>query len=101
MKIQPLFDNILIEVVENQEKTTRSGIVLPDNVEKKEQTKGIVAATGPGKFNKDGTARVPLSVKAGDKVVFSKPWSDDKKFEYEGKKFYLVSEDDVLAIIEE
>ncbi len=100
MKLQPLFDNVLIEVVENNEKTTKSGIVLPDNVEKKEQTRGIVTAAGPGKFGKDG-ARTPMSVKPGDKVIFGKPWSDDKKFEENGKKYYLVSEEDILAVIEE
>ena len=100
MKLQPLFDNILIEILENHEKTTKSGIVLPDNVEKKEQSRGIVSAVGPGKFGKEGT-RIPISVKVGDKVVFSKPWSDDKKFEENGKKFYLVSEEDILAIIQE
>ncbi len=99
MKLQPLFDNVLVEVTENREKTTKSGIVLPDNVEKKEQSRGVVSATGPGKFGKDG-ARNPMSVKVGDKVIFSKPWSDDKKFEENGKKSYLVSEEDILAIIE-
>jgi chaperonin GroES len=100
MKFKPLFDNVLIEIIENQEKTTKSGIMIPDSVEKKEQTKGIVIALGLGKFGKDG-ARTPMSVKVGDKVVFSKPWSDDKKMEEEGKKMYLVSEDDILGIIEE
>lgn len=99
MKLQPLFDNVLIEVIENTEKTTKSGIVLPDNVEKKEQTKGTVVAVGPGKFGKD-SARLPMSVKVGDTVLFAKPWSDDKKMEEDGKKFCLVSEEDILAIIQ-
>ena len=88
------------KVIENQEKTTKSGIVLPDSVEKKEQTKGIVAAIGSGKFGQNGE-RLSMSVRVGDKVVFSKPWSDDKKMEENGKKFYLVGEDEILGIIEE
>lgn len=100
MKLKPLFDNVLIESIESQEKTTKSGIVLPENVEKKEQSRGIVSAVGPGKFGKDG-ARLPLSVKTGDKVLFSKPWSEDKKMEEDGKKYFLVSEEEILAIIEE
>ena len=98
MKLEPLFDNVLIEAEENNEKITKSGIVLPDNVEKKEQSKGVVISIGPGKFNKDGV-RTPVSVKVGDKVLFSKPWSDDKKMEEDGKKFFLVSEEDILAKI--
>jgi chaperonin GroES len=100
MKLKPLFDNILVESIESQEKTTKSGIVLPDSVEKKEQTKGLVIAIGAGKFGANGE-RLPLSVKVGDKVVFSKPWSEDKKMEENGKKLFLVSEDDILGIIEE
>jgi chaperonin GroES len=98
MNITPLFDNVLIEVLENTEKATKSGILLPDTIEKKEQTKGVVSAIGLGKFGKDG-ARIPMSVKIGDTVLFSKPWSDDKKMEENGKKFYLVSEEEILAII--
>lgn len=100
MKLKPLFDNVLVEILENQERVTKSGIVLPDNVEKKEQTKGTIIALGAGKFSANGE-RLPMSVKVGDKVVFSKPWSDDKKMEENGKKFFLVSEDDILGIIEE
>jgi|SRR3989338_8760745 len=98
MKLKPLFNNVLIEATENDEKTTKSGIVLPDNAEKKEQSRGVVLAVGPGKF--ENGALVPMSVKIGDNVLFSKPWSDDKKFEENGKKSYLVEEGDILAILE-
>lgn len=82
-----------------ERKATKSGIVLPDNVEKKEQTKGTVTAVGPGKLNENGT-RSPMSVKFGDTILFSKPWSDDKKVEEGEKKYFIVSEDDILAIIQ-
>jgi len=99
MKLKPLSNNILVEYIENNEKTTKSGIVLPENVEKKERTKGTVVATGPGKTNDAGTL-LPMSVKVGDTILFSKPWSDEKKIEESGKKYYIVSEEDVLGIIE-
>lgn len=100
MKLKPLFDNVLVESIESQEKVTKSGIVLPDSVEKKEQTKGVILAVGAGKFSVNGE-RLPMSVKVGDTVVFSKPWSEDKKMEENGKKIFLVAEDDILGIIEE
>ena len=99
MKLKPLSNRVLVELLEEDEKTTKSGIVIPDSVEKKEQTKGIVVSVGPGKVNDKGE-RTPVSVKVGDKVLFTKPWGDEKKIEQEKKKFFLVDEDDILAIIE-
>ncbi len=87
-----------MEFVENETKTTKSGIVLPDSVEKKEQSKGVVVSVGPGKMQ-NGT-RVPPEVKPGDRVIFTKPWSEDKKMEEENKTYFLVEEDDILAIIQ-
>lgn len=100
MKLTPLSNRVLVEHSAKDETTTKSGIVLPDNVEKKEQMRGTVVAVGPGKLTDDGK-RVPVSVKVGDTVLFTKPWSEDKKFEEDKKKFYLVDEDDILAIVEE
>ena len=99
MKLQPLSNRVLIEFIEEEHKTTKSGIVLPDSVEKKEQMKGTIVAVGPGKYGDDGK-RVPVSVRVGEKVLFNKPWSDDKKIEEDDKKFYLVDEDEILAIVE-
>ncbi len=89
---------MLIQLIEEEHKTTKSGIVLPDTVEKKEQTKGVVIEVGPGKVQNG--ARVPLEMKAGDKILFNKPWGEDKKIEEDGKVYFLADEDDVLAIIE-
>ncbi len=100
MKLKPLSNRALIELIEeSDEKTTKSGIVLPDTVEKKERMKGSVVAVGPGKCTDKGVC-IPMSVKIGDKVLFNKPWSEDKKIEEDKKKFYLVDEDDILGIIE-
>lgn len=90
---------MLIELLHEEAKTTQSGIVLPDSVDKKEQTKGTIIAVGPGKTNDKGE-RVAIAVKIGDKVLFNKPWSDDKKIKEGDKEFFLVDEDDILAIIE-
>ncbi|MEW6616981.1 MAG: co-chaperone GroES [Patescibacteria group bacterium] len=99
MNIKPLSNNVLVEYIEEEQKTTKSGIVLPDNAQKKERMQGIIVATGPGKTNDNGT-RISLSVKTGDKVLFSKPWSDEKKLEDNGKKYYIISEDEILAVVE-
>ncbi len=88
---------MLVELIVDEQKMTKSGIVLPDTVDKKEQTKGVVVAVGPGKFQ-NGT-RVAPDVKPGDRVLFSKPWGDDKKIEEGEKTYFLVDEDDILAII--
>ncbi len=99
MNLKPLSNNVLIEYTEEEDqKTTKSGIVLPDNVEKKERMKGIVVATGSGKMSDSGSA-LPMTVKVGDKVLFSKPWSDDKKLEDGGKKYFIISEEDILGIL--
>ncbi len=99
MNIKPLSNNVLVEYIEEEQKTTKSGIVLPDNAQKKERMQGVIVATGPGKTNESGT-KIPLSVKVGDKVLFSKPWSDEKKIENDEKKYYIISEDEILAVVE-
>ncbi len=97
MQIKPLSNRVVVELIEDEQKTTKSGIVLPDTVEKKEQSKGIVAAVGAGKVQNG--VRVAPEVKVGDKVIFSKPWGEDKKMEENGKTYFIVDEDDILAII--
>lgn len=99
MKLKPLSNRVLIELLSSDEKTTQSGIVLPDTVEKKEQMRGTVIAIGPGKVSDTGE-RLPLSVAVGNMVLFNKPWSDDKKIEDGKKKLFIVDEDDILAVIE-
>ncbi|MEK7479423.1 MAG: co-chaperone GroES [Patescibacteria group bacterium] len=98
MKLKPLSDRVLIEPVEEEQKTD-SGIILPDTVEKSKVLRGKVTATGPGKLNDKGE-RTPVSVKVGDEVLFKKPWSDDDKLKIHGKEEYLVDEGDILGIVE-
>lgn len=92
--LKPLGDRVVIRVLEQEEKTA-SGIFLPDTAKEK-PCEGEIVAAGPGKLQEDGS-RVALDVKAGDKVIFSKYAGTEVK--YEGEKFLIVSERDILAIL--
>ena len=92
--LKPLGDRVVIRVLEQEEKTA-SGIFLPDTAKEK-PSQGEVVAVGPGKVHDDGK-RVALDVKVGDKIIFSKYAGIEVKFE--GTKYLIVSERDILAII--
>ncbi|ADL07060.1 co-chaperone GroES [Thermosediminibacter oceani] len=94
MNIRPLGDRIVIKVLEKEEKT-KGGIVLPDTAKEKPQ-KGEVIAVGTGEII-DGK-RVPLEVKVGDKIIFSKYAGTEVKFDDE--EYLILRQSDVLAIIE-
>lgn len=94
-KIKPLADYILIEPLQ-KETTLPSGIVIPDTVKEKPQ-EGKVVAVGEGKRNEDGEL-VPVSLKAGDVVMYKK-WGGTE-IKVEGKEMLLVKEEDILAIVE-
>ena len=96
MKLQPLGDHVFLEPIV-EDKTTKSGIVIPDTAEREKPMKGKVIATGPGKVNEKGE-RVPMSVKVGDVVLFIKYGPDE--VEVDGKKYLVGEESDILAIIE-
>lgn len=96
MNFKPLSNHIFLEPIE-EDKTTESGIVLPDTVEKEKPIKGKVIAVGPGKLNEKGE-RVPMSVKVGDTVLFKKYGPDE--IEINHKKYLVGDEEDVLAILE-
>ena len=96
MNFKPLSNHLFIEALE-EEKTTKSGIVLPDTAEREKPVKGKVLAIGPGKMSEKGE-RIPMSVKVGDTVIFKKYGPDE--IELEGKKYLVGDEDDILAIIE-
>ena len=96
VNIKPLEDRIVVQANE-AETTTASGIVIPDTAKEKPQ-EGTVIAVGPGKFNEDGDARVPMDVKVGDKVLYSKYGGTEVK--YAGEEYLVLSARDVLAVIE-
>ncbi len=92
--IKPLEDRIVVQAVE-AETTTASGLVIPDTAKEKPQ-EGTVLAVGPGRFE-DGQ-RVPLDVKVGDRVLYSKYGGTEVK--YAGEEYLVLSARDVLAVIE-
>jgi chaperonin GroES len=95
MEFKPLSNHVFIEALE-EEKTTKSGIVLPDTAEREKPIKGKVLAVGSGKMQENGTVRA-MSVKIGDQVLFKKYGPDE--IEIDGKKYLVGDEDDILAII--
>ncbi|KKU94262.1 MAG: 10 kDa chaperonin [Candidatus Jorgensenbacteria bacterium GW2011_GWA1_48_13] len=96
MNLKPLSNHLFIEAIE-EEKMSKSGIVLPDTAEKEKPVKGKIVAAGPGKLNEKGE-RMPMAVKVGDVVLFKKYGPDE--FELDGKKYLVGDEDGILAIIE-
>jgi chaperonin GroES len=93
VSLQPLEDRIVVKPSEGEEMTA-SGLVIPDTAKEKPQ-EGEVIAVGPGRFE-DGT-RVPLDVKVGDKVIYSKYGGTEVKLE--GDEYLILSARDVLAIV--
>jgi chaperonin GroES len=92
--IKPLHDYILIEPLEEEEKTA-AGIYLPESAKEK-PTIGIVRAIGPGRTDKSGK-RIKISVKIGDKVYYKKWGGSEVKIK--GKEWLLVEEKDILATL--
>ena len=95
MKIRPLHDRILVKREEEKE-VKKGGIIIPDTAKEKPQ-EGKVVAVGGGKVNEDGK-KIPLDVKAGDKILFGKYSGSEVKVEDE--EYLILREEDVLAIIE-
>ncbi len=96
VKIKPLEDRILVQSLE-AEQTTASGLVIPDTAKEKPQ-EGKVVAVGPGRFDEDGEKRIPLDVKVGDVVIYSKYGGTEVK--YSGVEYLLLGARDILAIVE-
>jgi len=95
MKIRPLHDRILVKREEEKE-VKKGGIIIPDTAKEKPQ-EGKVIAVGNGKVNDEGK-KVPLDVKAGDKILFGKYSGSEVKIE--DKEYLILREEDVLAILE-
>jgi len=91
--LRPIGDKVVVEVFEEEEKTA-GGIFLPDTAKKKPQ-EGRVVAVGPGRVLQDGT-RAPMSVKVGDRVIFSKYGGNE--VEVDGKEYTILDEDQIYAI---
>jgi len=96
MKIKPLSDHILIEPIKEEEKT-KTGILLPETAEKEKPEEGKVIAVGPGRKTASGKI-IPLDVKEGDKVLFTKYGPNEIKVD--DKEYLIAKEEDILAILE-
>jgi chaperonin GroES len=91
--IKPLEDRILVQANE-AETTTASGLVIPDTAKEKPQ-EGTVIAVGPGRFDDKGN-RVPLDVKEGDTVIYSKYGGNEVKLD--GEEYLILDQDSIYAV---
>ncbi|NLI31893.1 MAG: co-chaperone GroES [Deltaproteobacteria bacterium] len=95
MKLRPLHDRVIVKRLEEEEKTV-GGIIIPDTAKEKPQ-QGKVIAVGKGRFLENGQV-VPLIVKEGDRVLFSKYAGTEVKVEAE--ELLIMREEDILGIFE-
>lgn len=95
MNLKPLADRVVVEPIEQEEKTA-SGIYLPDTAKEKPQ-EGKIVAVGAGKVTADGV-KVPMSVSVGDRVLFATYAGTEVK--QDGKKYLIMNESEILGIIE-
>lgn len=94
LSLKPLGDRVLI-LPDAAEEKTAMGILLPDTAKRDAAGKGVVVAVGPGRFD-DGSL-VPMTLKAGDHVLFSKYAGEELRLD--GKDYHLLPESSVLAIL--
>lgn len=96
MNLRPLGDRVIVKAMAKEE-MTKSGIVLPGTVDKERSQEGEVVSVGPGKTLENGSVTA-MSVKVGNKVLFKKYAPDEVKIE--DQEYLIVSESDILAIVE-
>ena len=96
MKVRPIHDRVIVQRLEEGEQKV-GGIIIPDSAQEKPQ-QGKVIAAGAGKAKDDGK-RIPLDVKAGDKILFGKYSGQEIKLD--GEEYLIMREDEVLAVIED
>ena len=96
MKLKPLSNNVIIKALKKEE-MTKSGIVLPDTVDKEKPEKGEVMAAGQGRLMDNGQI-AKMTVKVGDQVLFKKYAPDEVKVDNE--EYLVLNESDIIAIIE-
>jgi chaperonin GroES len=94
MKLRPLGDRVIVKPGEGEERTP-SGLVIPDTAKEKPQ-EGEVLAVGPGRWEEG--KYIPLDVKVGDKIIYSKYGGTEVKIE--GEEYLILSERDILAVVE-
>ena len=97
--ITPLADRVVVRPLNEEETGTSSpsGIIIPETAKKDKPEQGVVIAVGAGKISESGENRLPMTVKVGDRVVFSKFGYDEVKID--DKEYFIVGEGSVLGII--
>jgi chaperonin GroES len=95
MKIRPLHERVLVKRIEEEEER-RGGIIIPDTAKEKPQEAKVIAV-GDGKILENGK-RVPLDVKAGDRVLFAK--YSGSEVQIEGEEYLILREEDILGVLE-
>jgi len=95
MPIEPLYDRILVKVIEEEEEKTSGGIIIPDTAKEKPQEAEVIAV-GKGKVLENGQIQAPV-VAVGDRILFGKYSGTEIK--YEGQDYLIMREDDILAKI--
>jgi chaperonin GroES len=95
VNLKPLFDNVVIEHVEQDDKTT-GGVFLPDTAKEKPQ-EGVIRAVGSGRITDKGT-KVDMHVKVGDRVLYRKYSGSEVKID--GTEYLIIPEKDILAIVD-
>ncbi len=96
MRIRPLNDKVVVKPLK-QEEITKGGIVLPDTAREEKPEQGEVMAVGPGKLLENGQ-RAPMSVKAGDRILFTKYAPDEVEIDRE--TVLVIEEEKILGIVE-
>jgi len=96
MKLKPLFNNVIIKTIKDEE-VTKSGIILPETIDKEKPERGEVVAIGSGRILENGQT-LKMSVKVGDRVLFKKYAPDELKID--GSEYLVLSENDIIAIID-
>lgn len=99
IKIKPLADRVVVRPLTEEEagSVSESGIIIPDTAKQEKPEQGVVVAVGKGKLKEDGSGRVEMEVKTGDRVMFSKFGYDEVTLE--DKEYFVISESNVLAVI--
>jgi chaperonin GroES len=95
MKVRPLHDRVIVKRLKEEEKT-KGGIIIPDTAKEK-PVEGKVIAVGDGKVQEDGK-KLPLEVKAGDRVLFGKYAGTE--IQIDGEEHLIMREDDIIAVVE-
>lgn len=94
-RIRPYADRVVIKP-KKAEEVTKTGIVIPDTASQEKPQEGEIIAVGPGKYDESGK-RVPVDLKAGDKVIFTKYGPHEIKMD--GEEYLIANESDIMAVV--